>query len=120
MLICFPVDSDQKGQSVLFEHFAAAPVFVTYDTETEEYGQISNNEAKLSAGSRNASEAIKEAGVDVVIASGMGDGAINRLNTLGIKVYWAQSGMVEFDLKLFQSGKLPEATKGKCDGSYRQ
>jgi len=120
MLICFPVDSDQKGDSVLFEHFAAAPVFVTYNTETKEYAQIANNEATLSAGSRNVSTALENAGVDVVIATGIGDGAINRLNSLGIKVYWAQSGMVEYDLKLFQSDKLPEATKGKCDGSFRQ
>ncbi|ADD69100.1 Dinitrogenase iron-molybdenum cofactor biosynthesis protein [Denitrovibrio acetiphilus DSM 12809] len=120
MLIAFPVGGDSQGESVIFEHFAAAPVFVTYDTSSEKYGQILNEEATLSAGSKNASDLLTKAGVNVVVAAGIGDGAINRLNGLGIEVFWSHAGMVEYDLKLFLSGKLAGATKGKCDGAFRQ
>ena len=70
-------------------------------------------------GSRNVSEILAENGVEAVVASGIGMGAIRRLNSLGIKVYSSMSGMVQYELKLLESGKLSEMTEGHCDGSYR-
>lgn len=120
MLVALPVESDKKENSILFGHFAVAPGFVTFDTETGDYGYIENSDGKADGGgSRNASERLASAGVTAVIAGGIGMGAINRLNSMGIRVYGSLSGMVLYELKLLESGKLPEMTEGNCDGAYR-
>lgn len=119
MLLCFPADEDKGAESVIFEHFAAAAVFVTCDTDTNEYGCIANTGFDRQTGSRNVSDALAEAGVGAVIAGGIGMGAIKRLNGLGIEVFWSATGMVKYDLELYLTGKLAKAEEGRCDGAYR-
>jgi len=38
---------------------------------------------------------------------------------MDITVYAAQTGMVMYEIKLLESGKLPELMSGHCDGAYR-
>ncbi|PLX69253.1 MAG: diguanylate cyclase [Denitrovibrio sp.] len=120
MKVFFPVKHNNAQESELFDHFAVAPGFISYDTDTKEIGFLENTDAKADGGgSRNVSDILSKQGAEAVVCTGIGGGAINRLNSLGIKVYGAQTGMVMYEIKLLESGKLPEMNSGNCDGSYR-
>lgn len=120
MLIFFPVDKNEGTESALFDHFAVAPGFISYNTQTGKTEYFENADGKVQGGgSRNISNKLKELGAEAVICTGIGGGAIRRLHDLGIKVYKAQTGMVMYEIKLLESGKLPEMLTGNCDGTYR-
>lgn len=48
--------------------------------------------------------------VDAVIVGGIGAGALNRLNQLGIKVFQAQALTVKENISILKTQNLPEHT----------
>jgi len=121
MLIAFPVKEDKGEDSEIFGHFAVAPCFVLYNTDAGSFSSFTNEDGEAAGGgSRNVSDKLAELGVEIVVAGGIGLGAIKRLNENGMKVYGSLSGMVKYELKLLESGKLSQMQSGNCDGAYRK
>jgi ArsR family transcriptional regulator len=108
MKICFPVKDNEGVKSIPFGHFGTAPMFVVFDNEKNEVSTINNGDLGHEHGSCNPMKALTGEAVDVVIVGGIGLGAVNKLKSLGIKVYRAQEGNIENNLQLFNNGKLDE------------
>ncbi len=58
---------------------------------------------------------LKELGVDVIIAGGMGARAVNQLDAMGIKAYLGVSGLALNALSKFVEGSLDRGTS-TCTG----
>ncbi len=110
MKICFPVESDKGLDSDVFGHFGSAPIFVTFDTLTKSIDTISNQDLGHAHGMCNPLKALDGKMVDVIIVGGIGAGAINKLNEMGIKVYRASEGTVRDNIKIFKNNTMSEIT----------
>ncbi|MBU0728357.1 MAG: NifB/NifX family molybdenum-iron cluster-binding protein [Proteobacteria bacterium] len=108
MKICFPVESDQGLDSEVFSHFGSAPIFVVFDTETKSIKTINNQDLGHAHGKCNPLKALDGKMVDAVIVGGIGAGAINKLNGMGIKVYRASKGTVQDNIRLFENKAIAE------------
>ena len=117
MKICFPVESDKGLNSEIFGHFGSAPLFVVFDTETKSVHTINNQDLGHVHGMCNPLKALNGKRVDHIIVGGIGAGAINKLNEMGIKVYKASAGSIQENIGLFENHTLPEMTvQQACSG----
>lgn len=117
MKMCFPVESDKGLDSEVFGHFGSAPTFVVFDTEAKSIDTINNQDLGHVHGMCNPLKALDGKMVDAIVVGGIGAGAINKLNAMGIKVYKASKGTVRDNIGLFESNTMSEITlKHACGG----
>jgi predicted Fe-Mo cluster-binding NifX family protein len=117
MKICFPVESDKGIDSEVYGHFGSAPVFVIFDTNTKSTETISNQNLGHAHGMCNPLKAIDGKTVDAIVVGGIGAGAVNKLNAMGIKVFRAAQGTVQANIGLFESSTMTEITiEHACGG----
>lgn len=117
MKICFPVEIDNGLDSEVFGHFGSAPFFVVFETQTKAIHTINNQDLGHVHGMCNPLKALNGQMVDTIVVGGIGAGAINKLNEMGIKVFKASGGSVQENLGLFESKTLVEMTvKHACGG----
>jgi ArsR family transcriptional regulator len=55
-------------------------------------------------------QALNGQSVDAIIVGGIGAGAINKLNMMGVKVFRAVDDTVERNIDLFKNHAIPELT----------
>ncbi|AYE34632.1 NifB/NifX family molybdenum-iron cluster-binding protein [Clostridium septicum] len=108
MRICFPVKSNEGMESVPYGHFGSAPLFVICDLEKDEVSTVDNGDLEHEHGKCQPIKALSGEVVDAVIVGGIGQGAIAKLNSLGIKVYRAVEGTIADNIKAFNDDKLHE------------
>ena len=118
MKICFPVEADNGMDSEVYGHFGSAPVFVVFDTETKSIDTINNQDLGHAHGMCNPLKALDGRMVDALIVGGIGAGAVNKLNHMGIKVYRAAQGTVQTNIGLFDSGDISEITMEHACGGH--
>ena len=95
MKVCFPVKSNEGMESTPYGHFGTAPMFVVCNLETNEVKTIGNGDLGHQHGMCQPMKALSGEVVDAVVVGGIGQGAIVKLNSLGIKVYKAAEGNVK-------------------------
>lgn len=108
MRICFPVKSNEGMESVPYGHFGSAPLFVICDLEKDEVSTVDNGDLEHEHGKCQPIKALSGEVVDAVIVGGIGQGAIAKLNSLGIKIYRSIEGTIADNIKAFNDGKLHE------------
>ncbi|ATD56036.1 NifB/NifX family molybdenum-iron cluster-binding protein [Clostridium chauvoei] len=108
MRICFPVKSNEGIESIPYGHFGTAPMFVIYDSEKNELSTIGNGDLNHEHGKCQPIKALAGEIVDAVVVGGIGQGAIVKLNSLGIKVYKAIAGTIDENIKALNDSKLHE------------
>ena len=108
MKVCIPVEVNEGLNSKPFGHFGSAPLFLVYDFETNQLSEINNGDLGHEHGKCQPIKALSGNVVDAVIVGGIGQGAIMKLNSMGVKVFRAQTSTVEANLKLFKENKLVE------------
>ncbi|MDD6794541.1 MAG: NifB/NifX family molybdenum-iron cluster-binding protein [Clostridiaceae bacterium] len=108
MKVCFPVKSNEGLKSVPYGHFGSAPLFVIYNLETKEVMPINNGDLNHEHGKCQPIKALCNADVDAVIVGGIGQGAIMKLNSMGVKVYEAIEGTLEENISAYKDNKLVE------------
>jgi predicted Fe-Mo cluster-binding NifX family protein len=118
MKICFPVQNDNGIESTVYNHFGSAPVFVVYDTATNSIASINNQDQHHSHGACNPMKALDNQQVDAIVVGGIGAGALNGLNRMGIRVHRSQAQTIRENLSLFASQSLPELTIQGCCGGH--
>jgi len=118
MKICFPVESDKGLDSEVFGHFGTAPIFVVFDTETKSIDTINNQDLGHVHGMCSPLKALNGKTVDVIVVGGIGAGAINKLNGMGIKVYRASKDTVRDNIGLFESSPMSEITAAQACGGH--
>jgi len=110
MKLCFPVENDNGMDSMVYGHFGSAPLFILYDSETNELDIINNQNMHHAHGMCNPLQALNGKVVDAIVVGGIGAGAINKLNIMHIKVFRASENTVQYNIDLFNKSLLPELT----------
>lgn len=121
MKVCFPVESDKGLDSQIFNHFGSAPVFVVFDTETKSVETINNQDLGHNHGMCSPLKALDGKTVDAIVVGGIGAGAINKLNQMGVKAYKAMPGAIQANIEMLEDGKMMEITQSHaCQGHSGQ
>lgn len=118
MKICFPVQENQGTESIVYNHFGSAPLFVVVDTETNSVTMINNRDEHHVHGACSPLKALDNRQIDVVIVGGIGAGALSKLSQAGIRVYRSEASRVCDNLALFATGSLPEFALQSCCGGH--
>ncbi len=105
MRVCVPSAGGGGLEDLVGEHFGRSPTYTIYDTETGEVEVISN-ESEHMGGSGLPAELLAQAGVDVVICSGIGRRAVDLLSRYGIEVVTGASGTVGEAIRAWREGRL--------------
>lgn len=120
MKLCFPVLRDQGLESILYGHFASAPMFLVIDTDTGESLDIPNCDETAPEAGCNPFKALINKNLDAVIVGGIGDGFLEMVNMMGYSVFQAQSVSVKDCVEHFCQNALDvvekqnSADEGKC------
>ncbi len=117
MKLCFPVQEMSGFESEVYGHFGSAPVFLLVDSDTESIEVIRNAGRHHEHGMCNPIAALEGHKVDVVVAGGIGRGALMNLNRAGIQVYRAMGKTVRENMELFNAKRLSQIQPGHvCAG----
>lgn len=108
MRVCVPSAGPGGLDDLVGEHFGRVPTYTIYDTETGEV-EILPNESEHMGGVGLPAEHLAQAGVDVVICSGLGRRAIDLLSQNGIEVCTGATGTVREAIQAWQEGRLGSA-----------
>jgi len=120
MIICFPIHKDLGLKSPVHQHFGAACVLMIIDSEEESVRSFYNKDFNHLHGSCDPIKALGGEAVDVVIAGGIGGGALIRLRTEGIRVFKAEGVTVEDNIVYFFDRGLPEFISGETCSSHEK
>jgi predicted Fe-Mo cluster-binding NifX family protein len=118
MKLCFPVEVDKGLESEVYGHFGSAPFFVVFDTEAKSIDSIENQNLGHEHGMCSPLKALDGKSVDAIVVGGIGAGAINKLNQMGIKVYRAYQGTVQLNIEQFENNTMPEITIDQACGGH--
>lgn len=114
MKVCFPTQFNQGIESTVFNHFGSAPSFVVVNVATKEVTAINNSDMLHTHGACNPLKALSGERVDAIVVGGIGAGALNKLNQLGIAVYKAMAPTIAENIALFEKNSLPVLTMQQC------
>lgn len=116
MKIGIPVKENKGLESVPYNHFGTAPMFIIYNSENEELKVINNNDLHHQHGMCQPLKALAGEQVDAILVGGIGAGALAKLQSQGIKVYRTATGTVLDNIDLLKSNQLVEfSSKQSCD-----
>ena len=110
----------QNMESKVDPRFGRANWFIVFDTETDEYRVVSN-EQNLNAGQGagiQSAEIISRSGVEALITGNCGPKAFRALGAAGIQVFCGAEGTVAEVLEKFKSGKLEKAAGANVEGHW--
>ena len=109
MILAIPTENMRGDLSDVYGHFGSAPFYAFYNSTDEKLDFVDNGNKGHEHGQCQPVNELKEKNVEAVICGGMGLRAINNLNSLGIKVYYAENaGTVKEIVKMFKNGELKE------------
>lgn len=118
MKVCFPVVENQGLASQVFNHFGSAPEFVIVDIMTTEVLSISNSDKVHEHGACNPMAGLGGHQVDAVVVGGIGRGALNKLNSSGIRAFKANGGSIAENVDMLKLGTLQEYLPGHTCGGH--
>lgn len=107
MRICFPIETDRGLDSVVFDHFGLAPLFMFVDTRTNSSRTVIN-QARHDRDRCSPLESLDKHASDMVIVEEIGPEAIAKLNAKGIRVYKAGEKTLRENIDLFRNHCLTE------------
>ena len=114
MRICIPLVEDRGLDSKISEHFGSAPFFLIYEIDSKAVEVIKNSNSHHSHGMCHPLSVLSPYKLDAVVCSGMGGGAIAKLNAAGIKIYTGGGGNAKDVIAAFASNQLSELTPDKA------
>jgi predicted Fe-Mo cluster-binding NifX family protein len=114
MKVCFPTQHNEGIESTVFNHFGSAPTFVVVNAATREVTSINNRDLHHTHGACNPLKALSGERVDAIVVGGIGAGALNKLNQMGITVYRAMAPTIAGNMELFEKNSLPVLTMQQC------
>lgn len=106
MKVCFPVKENKGIDSIVYNHFGSAPMFVKVDTDTMAVSVLQNSNQHHAHGMCHPLKALDGHEIDAVVLGGIGAGALAKLNAAGIAVYRAAAPTVKENVDLIAQKKL--------------
>lgn len=119
MKLCFPVNKNEGLESLLFNHFGSAPLFLLVDTETQQVSELPNRQSGLGHGACGQSRTLAEKQVDALVLSGIGRGALSKLVAAGIEVYRAEGATVSDNLLYLADQRLQKLEMDAACGGHQ-
>ncbi len=117
MKVCFPVYETNGVDSKIYGHFGSAKNYLVMDTETESVVEVCNENEHHGHGACDPLRAFNEVALDAMVVSGIGGGALMKLNDAGVRVFQAQAETVKENLEMLIRNELPEfAPSQTCSG----
>ena len=116
--VCVPTMGNKGLGEYVGEHFGRALTFTIVDLSTNEVKIIPNTSEHM-GGTGKPPEIIANAGVDVMLCSGLGPRAIQMFEEQGVEVFVGASGTVMDAIKAWKAGKLQEATDENACKEHR-
>jgi len=107
--VCVPTMGDRGLDEHVSEHFGRAPTFTVIELETNQVKVLPNTSQHM-GGSGYPPQIMADAGVDVMLCSGLGPRAIGMFEQFGIEVYVGAIGTVKETVQAWQAGRLQVAT----------
>ena len=114
MKVCIPVSEESGMESKVCEHFGSAPFFLLYELDSGSMQTNANSNQHHSHGMCQPLSALSGQGLNAVICGGMGNGAISKLNSAGIRTYLASGKTAAEVIAAFNAGQLSELTPDKA------
>jgi len=108
MKVGFAVLRDKGVESIVYDHFGSAPFFIVVDSEEANVSTVGNKNLNHAHGACNPIMALDGRSLDAMVVGGIGAGALNKLNAMGIRVYGAELPTVKANLALLKENKLKE------------
>ena len=108
MKVGFTIAQNQGLESKIYGHFGSAPMFMVVDTESKQVSCVNNAHDHHVHGACNPITALSGNKIDIMVVAGIGPGAINKLNAMGIKVYRAAAATINENLDLLAQNRLRE------------
>lgn len=108
MKICVPVERNEGLKSRIYGHFGSAPFFAFCETEKGAAEIVENSQHGHEHGKCNPLAALAGRKVEAVFVGGIGLRALERLNSLGIKVYRSENSDLASLLENLKKGNLSE------------
>lgn len=87
MIYCIPAEGTEGLSAPVSGHFGRCSYFTIHNDQTGETATVANGNTHDEHGQCRPLESIEGLGVNVVLAGGMGRGAVSRLNAAGIDVF---------------------------------
>jgi len=109
MKVCIPTEGSGGLDAQVGEHFGRVPTYTIVDTETGEV-EVLPNESEHFGGSGLPAELLAQAGVDVLLCSGLGRRAMGLFEDYGVMVYIGAHGTAEEALERWKREELQAAT----------
>ena len=119
MNLCIPVTEDKGLQSPVSEHFGSAPFFAIVNPDTGACRVIPNRDSHHSHGACHPLATVAGEGVDAVVVSGIGAGALSQLQAANVRVFLSEQPTVEAVVVAFKTGTLRLATPGTACAHHR-
>lgn len=114
-IIALPVGSDRGLDSKVFPHFGRAPAFAIVEVDGSKI--VSCRVLKNPAADIHGSTPmfVIETGANVILVSGIGPGAIDKLKSNGIEIATGASGTVKETIEAYLAGGLKDLTACEHD-----
>ena len=109
MKIAVPTDGDGGLSEPIGRHFGRVRNYTIVDSETNEVTILPNTSHHM-GGAGYPPEILSDAGVDIMLCSGLGRRAIQMFEEMGVRVYVGAAGTVKDATESWKSGELEEAT----------
>ncbi len=106
MKVCFPVEENKGLDSIVYNHFGSAPLFVNVDADTLAVEVLQNSDQHHDHGMCHPLQALAGHEIDIVVLGGIGAGALTKLTDAGIAVYRAAAPTIKENLDLIAQKKL--------------
>src|SRR4030042_1262878 len=120
MKVCFPVLNANGLDSEVYGHFGSATAFLVIEMDSNRMTTINNKDQHHEHGQCNPLKALNNHKVDVLVVSGIGAGALSRLNQSGVAVFQAQRLTIKEHIALLKAHTLPAFTLQQCCSGHGQ
>lgn len=108
MRVAFATGVDRGLESPVHDHFGSAPLFIIVESESSQIEAVTNPDQVHVHGQCQPLAALGNKHVKALVVGGIGGGALRKLRSAGIKVFWAQADSVDENMRLFRAGTLSE------------
>lgn len=106
MRICIPTVDDRGQDAELCEHFGSAPYFTIYDSEARTFETVNNADHEHEHGMCHPMDNLRSQAIDCVVCRGLGQRALEKLNSNGINVFRTDDAIVRNIVENFPTRKL--------------
>ncbi len=120
MKVAIPTENMNGLKSIVYGHFGSAPYYAVFEAETGALRFIDNGNKEHEHGQCQPADGLIENQVEAVVCGSMGIRAVEKLNALGMKVYYAENALsVDEIIMKYKKNELDElSAENACRHSH--